>query len=296
MPKVSAIIITYNRPVEILARAILSVINQTYKDIEILIVNDAPENTELSAQIKSMIKTFGDDRISYLSYEKNQGSNYARNYGLNHCKGEFVAFLDDDDEWLPEKTKKQLDCFSDNPNIAIVYSGFLSIGEEIQSEKKPYHIKKSCIEEILADNFIGSTSFPMMRTECVKKVGGFDVAQKACQEHDLWIRLIEKYELACLEGVYGKYYLSKDSTFKSKQKFYDATLRIEEKHKLLYQQYPKAHHKMIINVMIAMIKASNYKLAFLCKIRAWKVDFFNLDNILPVMLIRRKIKRLSRVK
>ena len=102
--KVSCIVTTYERPIEILKKAIMSIVKQTYYNFEILIVNDSPKNIELSNKIKYLVKQIKDEyciEITYLSYEKNMGANYARNYGIKFSSGEYIAFLDDDDEWLP---------------------------------------------------------------------------------------------------------------------------------------------------------------------------------------------------
>ena len=103
MEKVSVVIITYNRPLDVLFRAINSALNQDYNSIEVLVVNDAPENYELAHSIQERIDKIDDDRITYLSYDRNHGSNYARNYGLKHSTGAYIGFLDDDDEWYSYK-------------------------------------------------------------------------------------------------------------------------------------------------------------------------------------------------
>lgn len=124
--KVSCIVTTYERPIEILKKAIMSIVKQTYDNYEILIVNDSPKNIELSNKIKHLVKLIKNEyciEITYLSYEKNMGANYARNYGIKFSNGEYVAFLDDDDEWLPEKLEIQVPLMDDN--VAIVYSNFL---------------------------------------------------------------------------------------------------------------------------------------------------------------------------
>ena len=112
LPLISCIITTYNRPIEVLKRAIDSVINQTYSNIELLVVNDYPENIELSNNIYKLIKSYNNKSIKYIVLEKNSGACFARNRGANESKGEFLAFLDDDDEWLPNKLNDQKKLFN----------------------------------------------------------------------------------------------------------------------------------------------------------------------------------------
>lgn len=107
-PIVDVVITTYRRPIEIIKRALDSVLNQTYEKIQIAIVNDYPEDKSMAESIRSFIDEYNDSKIRYYSYEKNMGACYARNFGARHLNGEFIAFLDDDDEWLPEKIEKQL--------------------------------------------------------------------------------------------------------------------------------------------------------------------------------------------
>jgi len=103
MPTVSVVIPTYNRA-ELLTRAIDSVLAQTYDDFELLVVDDgSTDDTE------AVVTAYDDDRVRYLAHETNRGANPARNTGIEAAEGEFVAFLDSDDEWRPRKLEAQLD-------------------------------------------------------------------------------------------------------------------------------------------------------------------------------------------
>src|SRR5688572_26839751 len=97
MPKVSVVIPTHNRPL-MLRRAIDSVLAQTYQDFEIIVVDDG-----LRERSDNVVKLFEDDRIRYISHEQEHGAPAARNTGIKNSNGELIAFLDDDDEWLPQK-------------------------------------------------------------------------------------------------------------------------------------------------------------------------------------------------
>ena len=109
-PLVSVIIPTRNR-VEMLCRAVNSVLSQTFDNLECIVVDDeSHDNTE------KVINSFEDDRLKYFRHEKNKGASAARNTGIRQSQGEFIAFLDDDDEWLDEKLEKQVNLLENLPS------------------------------------------------------------------------------------------------------------------------------------------------------------------------------------
>ena len=131
---VSAIVITYNRPISTLNRAIESVINQTYENIEIILVNACPENKNLKKDIEKFVgeknlKNKNNRNINLFNLEKNSLANIARNYGLRNANGKYIAFLDDDDEWVKNKIELQVRKIEEkSPNsIGLVYSPFYEI-------------------------------------------------------------------------------------------------------------------------------------------------------------------------
>jgi len=110
MPKVSVIVLTHNRP-EMLRQAIGSILRQTFQDFEIVLVDDASrDNTP------EVIKSFGDHRIKYIRHEVNKGEAGSRNTGVTNSSGDYIAFLDDDDEWLPEKLERQMRLLESSPS------------------------------------------------------------------------------------------------------------------------------------------------------------------------------------
>jgi len=125
MPKISVISPTYNRA-HLITRAVHSVLNQTYQDFEYIVVDDAStDNTE------EVIKGFKDERIKYIKHEKNRGPSAARNTGIKAAKGEYIGFLDSDDEWLPEQAEKQVSKFLESPdNVGVIYCGHVVISDE----------------------------------------------------------------------------------------------------------------------------------------------------------------------
>jgi glycosyltransferase involved in cell wall biosynthesis len=186
---VSVIVPTCNRT-EFLARAIKSVLDQTYRDYEILVIDDAS-----TVDTEELVSHFNDERIRYLRHEENRGGSAARNTGIVNAKGAYIAFLDDDDEWLPQKLESQMRVFQENPRAGAVYTGFISIEAEsgrivdINVPKKRGYI----FEDLIARNIVGTTSTVIVRSGCFDDVGLFDETLPASQDADMWRRLSRKY-------------------------------------------------------------------------------------------------------
>ena len=116
---VTSIITTCKRPPSLVTRALMSVMAQTYPYIQIIVVDDSPADYPEKENVCKAILKFC-PQVLYISYGENCGAPAVRNAGIESAEGEFIAFLDDDDEWLPEKTEKLLEGFT-NDKIALVY-------------------------------------------------------------------------------------------------------------------------------------------------------------------------------
>lgn len=186
MPKVSVVIPTCNRP-ELLKRAIRSVLAQTYQDFEIIVVDDG-----MKERAKDAALGFADPRIRYIQNDVSLGGGGTRNRGIDEAKGEYVAFLDDDDEWLPEKLEKQVAALdSSSDDVCAAFTG-VSLYDEATGEKKfdfrpgisgPADI----FDRTIYRCFIW-TSALMVRTETLRKER-FDPSFTKNQEWDLQLRL-----------------------------------------------------------------------------------------------------------
>jgi len=186
-PTVSVIIPTYNRA-HLVGRAIRSVLNQTYQDFEIIVVDDgSTDNTE------EVVKGFNDDRIRYIRHDENRGGAAARNTGIKAAQGEYIAFLDSDDEWLPEKLERQVKAFEKSDSrVGVIYTGSIAVSQngEATTDYKAPKLRGSILRELLISNqIIGGGSNVMVKRELLKKLGGFDEALPSCQDWDLWLRL-----------------------------------------------------------------------------------------------------------
>lgn len=285
MVEISVVIITYKRPLEVLERAIKSVLNQSFKNIELLVVNDASEEKELSIEIAKMIGCLNDSRVRYLTYDKNRGSNYARNFGLKNSVGRYIAYLDDDDEWLPIKLEKQFETIVKNPDIALVACGFNILNERGKCGEKKVSIDNS-LGHLLQSNFIGGTSFPLLNRRFVVNEGGFDESMTSCQEYDLWIRLRLKHVFGCVDMPLGNYYVSSDSVYrKNHEKFYNGDKKILAKYCEVFQNDKKNWNIHLNNMAFYFLTQKDFKRYFEYKASAFRVKVFSLANITPLYKI-----------
>lgn len=204
---VSAIITTYKRDYEGLRRAIESVINQTYQDIEIMVINDTPKEDPLFKEIESKIKEYG-DRVNYYAEGINQGACFVRNFGVEKSKGQYIGFLDDDDEWEPLKIEEQVEILEKYQypmtTVNFVICTIKSNGEIIKKKRKS--IKKIIsYNDILKKNNVGGASAPLIRRSAFMQAGGFDNSMPAAQDYDLWIRIAELGNIYYIDKVLQKY-------------------------------------------------------------------------------------------
>lgn len=209
-PLVTAVITTYKRKPEIVKRALDSVVGQTYKNIEIFVINDCPTDKKLAAELHNMIAFSSGDRIvHYIIVKENGGACRARNIALEQAKGKYFACLDDDDEWLPTKTELQVKALEEHQDVAIAYCNAVIKYADIGKEKVQFNKKQNggniyC--ELIEKNNIGSCSFPMFRVDAIKKVGGFDVNMPALQDWDLYLRILKENKAAYVHEPVAVYY------------------------------------------------------------------------------------------
>lgn len=195
MKKVSAIITTHNR-IELLKKAIDSVCKQTYSNIECIVVDDN-SNDGTYEWINELIKYNKNIKYIRISSKSKSGGGYARNLGIREATGDYVAFLDDDDEWMQDKIEKQVKIIEKYRDVGIVLCA-----RRIEYNFGQLYIDEKCIDEGIQDyskkilyNIIGVTSMMMFRKDVFENVGMFDENLKFWQEYDLTIRICQKYKV-----------------------------------------------------------------------------------------------------
>lgn len=186
---VSVVIPTHNRR-ELLRSALESVYKQTYSRFEVIVVDDCSTDgtTELLRQEAEQ------GRLRFHRNAKSLGGAGSRNVGIGLAKGELVAFLDDDDEWLPEKLAQQVPLFSD-PEVGLVYCGVELVFPElgIRYDTNP-RVRGYCFEEMIIENRVGGTCGVMLRAD-VFDSHRFDPEMPARQDYDLWLRVSRGWKI-----------------------------------------------------------------------------------------------------
>lgn len=204
---VSVIITTYNRPFGILNRAIRSVLRQTYSNFELLVIDDNGNNSPVQNEVEKSILQIGDSRICLIKHDKNQGACKARNTGIKNSLGQLLAFLDDDDEWLPEKLFEQVNIFCTNDEIGLVYCrNYIQKDEDRKLISKRILYQGYVYKRLLYRNFIGSTSFVMIKREIILSCGLFDETMKSSQDYEYWLRICKKYKVIGIQKPLVNYY------------------------------------------------------------------------------------------
>ena len=189
---VSVIIPTYNRG-WIIKEAVESVLAQDVDDVELIVVDDG--STDHTVEI---LKGFGEDII--LIRKDNEGVSAARNRGIAAASGRFIAFLDSDDLWLPQKLSRQIDFFDSNPHALICQTEEIWMRNHVRVNPKKRHKKPSgMIFEPSLSLCLVSPSAVMIKRSLFDEVGLFDETFPACEDYDLWLRISCRYPVYLID-------------------------------------------------------------------------------------------------
>ncbi len=235
--KVSVIMPTYNRGY-IIAEALDSLRKQTYTEFEVLVIDDgSTDHTE------EVVSNFSGLDIHYIKLEENKGANYARNVGIKHAKGEYLAFLDSDNEYHPQNLAIKVGIMQQaHSKTGFVFGSFWRVEEgeiEICPPSEVHtHIRNELRKIMLKANVI-DTNTVLIKKECFEKVGGFDEKLRRLQDWDMFGRVLfeGKYEALFCETPLVVNRVQSDSISKKGDLFVEAKNRILEKRKDDYKQY-----------------------------------------------------------
>ena len=200
-PKVSVVIPAYNA-MDYLPASLDSVFTQTFKDYEIIVVDDGSQD-----EIKAWAAQIQDPRFRLVS-QINRGLAGARNTGIKESRGQYLAFLDADDCWHETKLQKQVKVLDNNPHVGLVYCWMRLVDPSGISTGR---FVKNCLsgmvwKDLLIKNCVGSGSTPMIRQACFEKVGDFDEKLGSYMEdRDMWLRIAPHYEFEVVQETLVDY-------------------------------------------------------------------------------------------
>lgn len=199
-PLVSVIIPTYRRAA-FLRRAIESALSQTYAPVEVIVVEDG------SHDARDIVASFG-SRVAYV-WQENQGAAVARNTGAAAARGSWIALLDDDDFWVPEKLERQFELIRAFPAIGFAHANYFWFRKGRGEPRPEQHVHSTpsgwVTQELVLNRFSIGTSTVLVRADLFRRVGGFNPAYRLVQDYDLWIRLSQVTQFGYLTAPLAYY-------------------------------------------------------------------------------------------
>ena len=258
-PFVSVIIATYNRA-DLLREAVVSVLEQTYTNFELIISDDgSTDNT------KKVVSGFQDSRIVFLGLNHSGIPAVTRNRGIDASKGEYIALLDSDDLWLPCKLERCLYHFNMNPSLGLFCSN-----EYLLNSEAPPSDQKSLLQKRAEDQYVTferlfegnpvSTSTVVIRKECLLQVGKFDESFDfyAVEDWHLWARIASRFRIFFSNEPLGYYRIHGENicldTGKSLEHKYNAVIDVAGKFPDLVREFDRVAKWCIRNITFALAK------------------------------------------
>lgn len=227
MKHVSVVIPTYNRASS-LERSVTSVLRQSRSPLEVIVVDDASTDAT-----ESLVTGLGDRRVRYLRHEANRGGSAARNTGIDAARGDWIAFQDSDDVWLPEKLELQLEALEAHAGAGVVYSGFW----HVEGESRAYRpggeqpgLSGRVHDALLRGNFV-TTQSAVVRRDCFEHAGKFDTALEQFQDWELFLRLSLHCDFVFVEKPLVLAYFTPESLSDTPRTRVAALRHVIEKHR-----------------------------------------------------------------
>lgn len=233
---VSVILPTYNRA-HLISRAIGSVLHQNHRQLELIVVDDASTDETVD-----VVQGFDDPRLRYVRHTENRGAAAARNTAITASLGEYVAFIDADDEYLPTKLERQLEAFGQlDSRFGLVYcQGYRILPDgtaELIPRRQLRPVSGNVYEHLLERGFVDTVA-PLVRRECLDSVGLFDVRLPRAEDKELWLRVAKEYAFHYLKQPLYRAYLQSDSLSFDEEARLISNRVMLEKHGEEMRQYP----------------------------------------------------------
>lgn len=242
-PVVTVVLPTYNRG-DIITASIQSVLDQTYTDFELIVVDDASTD-----DTDEVVGTFDDNRITYLEHDENKGAPAARNTGIEASEGGYVAFQDSDDEWDPHKLERQMEAFhAASESVGVVYTGMRRIRDD-KVASTPYPgvepTEGDIRPSLCRQNFI-PTQVALVRRECFERVGTFDENAWPLSDWELWIRISKQFQFEFVDEHLVTGEVRGDSISRDQRALVRARKRIIDKHRGYFDDASLARHSFFV--------------------------------------------------
>lgn len=274
---VSVIIPTYNRE-RTIKRAIMSVLSQTYDNLEVIVIDDCSDDGT-----KAVIEMIDDSRLFYYRNETNGGASFSRNIGVTRARYDIIAFHDSDDLWYPDKLEKQMRLFADNPQYGLIYcpylykkDGFVKRVPAIDFQIE--ELQGNMLQSLLEASKIGTPTM-LLPKAVFNEVGGFDTTLSSLEDWDLSLRVSAKYDIGFCEDVLMEAEYSDDGV--------NAEVRNSEKHLSARLKVLKQYWNIFEDKEIFLNNLQNI-LRLICMLDKDKQDFYAgelVPNIIPNKMI-----------
>lgn len=246
---VSVIIPTYKRPVT-LPRAIDSVLNSTWKNVEVIVVDDNNDGDEYRRETETVMSEYLStyQNVKYEKHKENKNGSAARNTGIRASSGEYIMFLDDDDEFLPEKIAAQVAFMEKHDETwGACYTGYLDIRNgKVSARGLEKQEGDLLVHELARNLFVHAGSNLMVRRSVVLDVNGFDESFQRNQDVEFLVRILKKYKLGCVKITGLKVYLH---SAQNKNSFLDYTAHFIDAFKEDISQLPEEDQKAIYKII-----------------------------------------------
>jgi len=252
-PRVSVILPTHDRR-SLLVRAARSVLAQEFRDLELIVVDDASQE-----DIAGAVAALEDSRVRLVRLDQRQGGAGARNAGLAQARGDLVAFQDSDDEWLPGKLARQVaQLDGSGPDVAVSYTAFWrQSGDRRTTYPKPEEdrLEGDLHAVLLERNFI-TTAAAVVRRAALIEAGGFDAAMPRYQDWDLWIRIARRHRFVFVPEPLLLQHHQDDSISANAPARLAARLRLLEKYREDMERHPGVRARQLREVA-ALLRAAH---------------------------------------
>jgi glycosyltransferase involved in cell wall biosynthesis len=251
-PFFTVVIPTYNRQ-QLVREAIQSVLDQTFQDFELIVVDD--HSTD---QTRKVVGSFSDSRIDFILNNRGRGGAGTRNAGIFRARGEWIAFLDDDDVWHSNKLSLLYDKIVKLGETAgLIYTGYATYDFKNNVEIEAHLPEREgwIQNDILYKNYIGTFSAVAIRTDLLRKVGGLDEEFSALQDVELYARVTRLTKVAFIKEILSRIRLSnQDRITLAPEKKLESTILLWEKNRQLINRNIKLLQRAASRVLLYAIQ------------------------------------------